>query len=233
MLDPKNLLDQLLGSRVPGTGETVRQKADQAAGLARQNPIATGALLTVLLGTKAGRRLGGTALKAGGLAAIAGLAYHAWRAQQDGGVAPGTGADAQIPPPPAGSDFDIEAAPQGADSFAMALIRAMIAAARADGHVDEAERERIASRIRLAGLDADAASFLMQEVERPVDIDALVAAARSEAQRVELYTAARLAIEPHTRMERGFLDLLAGRLALSDTLIDHVEATVSAAQEPA
>ena len=53
--------------------------------------------------------------------------------------------------------------------------------------------------------------------------------ATTEEQRVELYTASRLAIEPKSRAERGYLDLLAGRLNLPDALVDHIEATVSAA----
>jgi uncharacterized membrane protein YebE (DUF533 family) len=45
-----------------------------------------------------------------------------------------------------------------------------------------------------------------------------------------MFTAARLAIDPDTRAERGFLDLLAGRLGLADPLVDHIEATVAAAK---
>ena len=52
----------------------------------------------------------------------------------------------------------------------------------------------------------------------------------SEEQKVELYTASRLAIDPDSRAERGYLDLLAGRLGLADGLVDHIEATVTAAQ---
>ncbi|RWF15827.1 MAG: DUF533 domain-containing protein, partial [Mesorhizobium sp.] len=43
----------------------------------------------------------------------------------------------------------------------------------------------------------------------------------------------RLTIDPDTRTERGYLDLLAGRLGLPDALVDHVEATVAAAKVPA
>ena len=73
----------------------------------------------------------------------------------------------------------------------------------------------------------------MAELERPLDLDELVAAAHTEAQKLELYTASRLTIDPDTRAERGYLDLLAGRLGLPDALVDHVEATVSAAKVPA
>ena len=106
----------------------------------------------------------------------------------------------------------------------------MIAAAKADGHIDDAERRKISDRLSLAGIDADAERFLREELERPLDIDALVASASTEEQRVELYTASRLTIDPNSRAERGYLDLLAGRLHLPDALVDHVEATVSQAK---
>ena len=76
------------------------------------------------------------------------------------------------------------------------------------------------------------ARLLSAELDAPLDLDALVAAAQSDAQKVELYTASRLAIDPDTRAERGYLDLLAGRLGLPDALVEHVEATVSAAKAP-
>ena len=106
----------------------------------------------------------------------------------------------------------------------------MIAAARADGHIDDAERQAILGKVRLAGLGADAEAFLEGELSNPVDLDAIIAAATSESQKVELYTASRIAIEPDGRAERGYLDMLAGRLGLADALVDHIEATVASAK---
>lgn len=108
----------------------------------------------------------------------------------------------------------------------------MISAAKADGHVDDEERRKIAGKLSLAGIGTDAEKFLMAEMESPLDLDTLVAGAHTDAQKLELYTASRLTIDPDTRAERGYLDLLAGRLGLPDSLIDHVEATVSAAKVP-
>ena len=232
MLDPKKLLDDLLGSKVPGgSGSTVRDGASKVTQLAKDNPLATGAIAAVLLGTGAGRALTGTALKAGGLAAIAGLAYKAYQNYQSGNQpdAAKTG-EPELLPPPSDTSFHPSQAPQGEAEFALTLVRAMISAARAAGHIDEAERGKIADRLKLAGLDAEAESWLVSELERPVDLDGLVASAQTDAQKVELYTASRLAIEPETRAERGYLDMLAGRLKLPDPLVDHVEATVSAAK---
>lgn len=229
MIDPKKLLDDLLGSQVPGTQGTVRDKAGQAVQLAKDNPLATGAIAAVLLGTKAGRSVTGSALKLGGLAAVAGLAYKAYQNYQSGKEPNEAAREGELLPPPPDTTFDPAQAPQGETEFALALVRAMIAAARADGRIDDAERTKIADRLKLAGIGDEAESFLLRELEVPVDLDALVSAASTDAQKIELYTASRLTIEPKTRAERGYLDMLAGRLGLPDSLIDHVEATVSEA----
>lgn len=84
MFDPKKLLDDLLGSQIPGTTGTVRDKAGQAVQMAKDNPLAAGALAAVLLGTGPGRKVGGAAVKLGGLAAIGGLAYKAYQNYQNG-----------------------------------------------------------------------------------------------------------------------------------------------------
>ncbi len=234
MFDPRKLLDDLLGSQVPGMEGTVRDKADQVTQLAKDNPLATGAIAAVLLGTGTGRQITGSALRMGGLAAVAGLAWKAYQNYQ-GGAQPdaATAGEPDLLAPPANTGFDPAEAPQGEAEFALTLVRAMIAAARADGKIDGEERGRIADRVKLAGMDEEAGDFLVHELERPVDLDALVASAHTEAQRVELYTASRLAIEPETRAERGYLDMLAGRLQLPDALVDHIEATVSSAKQPA
>ena len=73
MFDAKKLLDQFLGSQMPGTSGSIGQKGTDLVEMAKANPWKTGALAAVLLGTKTGRSLGGGALKLGGLAVIAGL----------------------------------------------------------------------------------------------------------------------------------------------------------------
>jgi uncharacterized membrane protein YebE (DUF533 family) len=230
MFDPRKLLDDLLGSNVPGTQGTVKDKAGQVVQAAKDNPLAAGAIAAVLLGTGTGRAVTGSALKLGGMAAIAGLAYKAYQNYQKGD-APQQGTPATEPvllPPPSDTPFHPSQAPQGEAEFALVLVRAMIAAARADGHIDDAERKKIGDKLSLSGVGTEEGQFLMQELERPVDLDAIVAAAQTQEQKIEVYTASRLAIEPNTRTERGYLDMLAGRLGLPDPLVDHVEATVAA-----
>lgn len=230
MFDPKTLLDQFLGSKIPGTDDSVRDKAGKATRLAKQNPLATGVIAALLLGTGVGRSLTGSALQLGGMAAIAGLGYQAYQNYQAGKAPQSTPEPLDVKVTPeaveAGFDMDIEKVD---DSFALALVRAMIAAANSDGHVDEDERSRIADRLSVAGMAEDARAFIDQELQNPTSLQDIVATAQTDAQKVELYTASRLAIDPDLRAERGYLDLLAGRLGLPDALIDHIEATVSGA----
>lgn len=233
MFDAKKLLDQFLGSQVPGTSGSVRDTAGDIIQLARDNKLATGAIAAALLGTKTGRKLTGNVATLGGIAAVAGLgylAYENYRAGRSPQAAQDQPASSEpLALPPADSPFNPQSVPVSND-FALALVRAMIAAAKADGHIDAVERNNIMDRIRMSGLDAEAEAFIEQELASPTDIDALVAACRTEEEKVELYTASRLAIEPDSRAERGYLDLLAGRLGLADALVDHIEATVSAAK---
>ncbi|MEX3010244.1 tellurite resistance TerB family protein [Hoeflea sp. TYP-13] len=229
MFDPKALLDQFLGSKVPGTDDTVRGKAGEAVQLAKDNPLATGAIAAVLLGTGTGRSIAGSALKLGGLAVVAGLGYQAYK-NYKAGNAPQQSAppqlEADIVPEAERSGFDTDVEKID-DEFALALMRAMIAAARSDGHVDDEERARIADRLAVSGLASDAQAFINEELAKSSPLEEIIAAAQTEEQKVELYTASRLAIDPDTRAERGYLDMLAGRLGLAEGLVDHIEATVA------
>lgn len=230
MFDAKKLLDQFLGSQIPGMSGSVRDKAGQATDLAKKNPLATGAIAAAILGTKTGRKLAGNVATAGGIAAIAGLGYLAYKNYKSGqspqAAEKPTAKEPELLPPPADSPFHPQS-PAMSNSFALTLIQAMIAAAKADGHIDDAERARIMEKVQISGLDNEAEAFFEKELADPIDIDALVAAAQTEEQKVELYTASRLTIDPDSRAERGYLDMLAGRLGLPDALVDHIDATVS------
>ncbi|KQV14082.1 hypothetical protein ASC97_12860 [Rhizobium sp. Root1203] len=237
MFDAKKLLEQFLGLQVPGVGGSVRARAGDAIQMAKDNPWKASALATAILGTKTGRNIAGNALAIGGLAAIAGLGYQAYKNYQSGQAptqAPATPADAltktaAVLPPPSDSGFGA-ASPAQSNEFVLVLIRAMIGAAKADGHIDDAERALIFDKIKAADISGEAAAFIERELSQPTDLDALIAAAVTEEQRVELYTASRLTIDPDSRSERGYLDLLAGRLGLPDALVDHIDATVSSAK---
>jgi uncharacterized membrane protein YebE (DUF533 family) len=239
MFDPQKLLDQFMGGGARD-GQNAPQKSgsgfspDMLKGLA--GGAAAGGLVSILLGSKGGKKLAGGALKIGGAAVLGGLAYRAWQnyqatkgAQTTVPVEPATEPMKDVTPKVEGTVFLPSNAVER-NELSLILLRAMIAAAKADGHIDAAERANIMEKVHAVDLGAEAEAFLEKELANPVDIDDLVAAARTEEQKVELYTASRLTIDPDSRAERGYLDLLAGRLGLPDELLAHIDATVSAAK---
>jgi uncharacterized membrane protein YebE (DUF533 family) len=174
----------------------------------------------------------------GGAAVIGGLAYKAYRDYQAGRAA-GAATAPQAPksagsvpavlPPPADSPFAIANASQGAEVFALGLVTAMITAAKADGHVDADERQRILGKLSENGLSAEEEAFLAKELGAPLDIDRVVALAKTKEQTVEIYAASLVAISPDHPAERAYLDMLAARLGLEPELARSVEETVASA----
>jgi uncharacterized membrane protein YebE (DUF533 family) len=99
------------------------------------------------------------------------------------------------------------------------VLRAMIAAAKADGEIGEDEIQRIVGRIGANGLSEDERQFLIDELRRPLDLAALVAGVPNEAVAAEVYAASLLAIELDTPAEAAYLRDLARALRLDgDTL---------------
>jgi uncharacterized membrane protein YebE (DUF533 family) len=105
---------------------------------------------------------------------------------------------------------------------AILLLRAMIAAAKADGEVDPEERANIVARLRTAGADADVQRFVEEELARPVDLYAITSEVRDAATAAEVYAASLAAICVDTEAERRYLDNLALRLGLDRVAVDEI-----------
>ena len=104
-----------------------------------------GGLAGILLGGKTSKKLAKGAVKLGGTAALAGLAYKAYKTGRPRRQAPA----AEAPPPmkditprPEGTRLPARRAAQQRDGMSLAILRAMIAAAKADGHIDAEEHSR-------------------------------------------------------------------------------------------
>ena len=195
--------------------------------------------------------------KLGSLALLGGLAYKAYQNYRDGkplvDVTPPEAAPrpqaASAPQPASGSsqrsshdNVSQELAGLGipeASSFhpvsqteddALLYLRAMVAAAAADGQIDAAERARIAQGMRQAGIDEEATRWLESELAEPADVEELAAGVETPEKAAQVYTAARLAIDPDSIQERTFLTNLAQALDLDQALRDQIDATASAAR---
>ena len=213
MFDAKRLLDQLVGSGAAG---------GFAGGLA-------GGALANMPGSKKGRKLAGSALKLGGLAAVGGLAYKAWQNYQQGATQTSPGMQSGVEPPPADGAF--MPAPNdvaGANALSLLLARAMIAAAKADGQIDTQESQAILNQINALEIPADDKAFLFEEYGRPLDIDSLARDVDSPEHAAEVYAASVLMVEPPSPPEKIYLDTLARSLGLEDGLVQQLHAAVEA-----
>lgn len=258
MIDTKKLLDQFLGA---GAGAQVTADPLGSIGKALQGGLGSlaggaqealggkgalgglaggavaGGLVSILLGSKSARKIGGKVLTYGGLAAVGAIAYSAYRNWQStqgaAGTAPAAGAPASVAGPaqapalpPPGTPFDPAKAPGGEAALAHTLVHAMIVAAKADGHVDDAERARILKQLGEIGLDGDERAFLDAELAKPLDIDGVVASATTPELAAEIYAASLIAVTADAPVGRAYLDLLSARLKLDPGLKSALEAAV-------
>jgi uncharacterized membrane protein YebE (DUF533 family) len=241
-MDARRLLDQFLGPDMQGklaqAGDFAKRKYNESGGMGGfAGGAVTGGLLGVLLGNKSMRKMAGGVAGYGGAAVIGALAFRAFQAWQQG-QAPSTVAQqppAQLPPPDKIDERFLPSAQTASDGrpFELTLVQAMIAAAKADGHIDAGEQGRIFQAVEQQGLDAEAKAFVFDALSKPSDLDAVVRAARNDAQKSEIYLAARLAIDPDQPAERAFLEALAHKLALPSPLIAQLDAQVTSAMQAA
>ena len=117
----------------------------------------------------------------------------------------------------------LPSAPEERNELSLVLLRAMIAAAKADGHIDAEEQKKIFAKLGELDLDTDSKAFVIDELRKPLDIDAVVAGATSPERAVEIYAASVLAIDPDDPAEQAYLAMLASRLKLDPALKASVE----------
>ncbi|MBU4610447.1 tellurite resistance TerB family protein [Achromobacter sp. GG226] len=231
-MSARQLLDQLLQS---GQG-LVRQAAGQVqssgggkgGGL---SPMLSGALsggaISLLMGSKGARKYGGKAVKYGGMAALGALAFKAyqqWQTTQSGQAAP-SDAPATMPAAlPAPRTMDRLPAPE-VEQHSKAVLIAMIGAAKADGHIGDAERGLLEGELVRLG-EAQDRPWVQEELARPLDPAQVATHAQTPEMAAEMYLASLLVVDEESFMERAYLDELARRLNLAPELKSTLEAQV-------
>ncbi len=96
------------------------------------------------------------------------------------------------------------------------VLRAMISAAKADGHIDRQEMLHIIGKLQAEGLDDNAQAFLHEEMRRPLDLEGLCASVHGHQElAAQMYAASLLAIEVDTPSERRYMEHLAEGLGLT------------------
>lgn len=206
------LLGQLTGAVGTATSRTT-------TAVQNNDPLAVGGL-----GAVAGALLGGRGGAVGGglLAVLGSIAYSALQNAGQPQAATAQAAPSQAVaalPPGLAAGPEAEAAEHHA---ALLCLQAMISAAKADGTVDGAEVKKILGKLQELGADSEAQSFVMTEMQKPLDLDALVAEVPNAQVAVQVYAASLLAIEVDTPVEQAYLDQLAQKLNLPPAAVAEV-----------
>lgn len=204
-----------------------------------------GSLLSGALGR---RRLPSQATLAVGMGAV-GLAIAAWEhySQQRAAartqppavppplptaIPPGTGGHSPAAVPPPLPPFAAPAAapePGRAAREAALLVRAMAAAAWADGVVDAEEQATIRDRLATSGLSEEEQQHFLAELAAPPRLGELLAKVDSPQLAEQFYLVSLLATRADTAAEREYLRGLATRLALDPAVTQRLHMLVGVA----
>ncbi|WIX32395.1 tellurite resistance TerB family protein [Salinicola sp. JS01] len=214
-MNAQRILSQLM--QQAGGGQ--RQKA--GSGGFDVKSLLGGGALGMLIGSKRGRSLGGKAIKYGALAGLGALAWKAWQSHQARQSAPAEATSATDQPLEQLSGERQETRSRG-------ILKAMIAAARADGHIDAAERAALAEQIDALGADDELHAWVEREMSAPLDAEAIARDADSPQAAREIYLASVAIIDDQNPMEKAWLDQLAQALSLDGEMRQVLEREVHA-----
>jgi len=226
----KNLLDQFTGLNINDLNNVGGLKAglDQLTskipgGLA--GGAAAGGILALLMSSKKARSFAGKAATVGGTALLGGLAYTAFKNWQSNNpqAAASASSAAQLP-----NEAELH---NPSEEFQLTLVKAMIAAAKADGHIDSDEQQRIFDAVDQMALDNDLKGVVFDLLRQPISVAELAHEAQSLEQKTEVYLASCLAINSEHASEKAHLDQLAQALALPAGLPEHLQGQAQQAFE--
>lgn len=220
-MDSKAILDNLFNASktIGESGKQAASRAIDAGGSGKGQAALLGGLgaagaVALFFGSKGTRKFAKKALTVGGTAAVGGLAYKAyseWKTQS---------AERE--------QFDIgtpiDALPSaGARQRSEAIVQAMISAARADGHIDELELQRITAQLESAGFEQDVSRFLLAEIGKPLDPERIAALADSPEAAAEIYLVSAMFIDNEVAQERNYLNSLAEAMGLDAQVTAQIE----------
>ncbi|MCS5711544.1 DUF533 domain-containing protein [Candidatus Berkiella aquae] len=231
MMDINGLLNQFLGGNAKDSLNTLTEKAKALTEQAKQNGLggfaggaAAGGLLTLLLSSDKVRSLASGVLGYGGAAVLGAMAHKAYQNYQAGqssqSLTPVTEQELTNLAPQYQPERMTTAA---GEPFSLLLIKGMIAAAKADGHIDDNEQKRIFNEVEKLNLSAEHKALIFDALNQPLNVDDLTKDIHSVELASEFYLLSLLAIDPDNPAEQTYLTTLANKLKLPPDLVTHLQ----------
>ena len=222
----QNLLNQFLGAAEPssntaptaqsGVGDILNQVSSRLPG-GFAGGAATGGIIGLLIGSKSGRKMASKVVTYGGAALLGGLAYKALKNWQQNKSS--------------AHDVDFSDSRQNTmavdetqqEVFELTLIKAMIAAAKADGHIDAEEQRKLFDAIQKMNLSTDMKALVFDLLQQDIAVQDIARGVSDITQKSEIYLASYLVIDPDQMSERIYLVNLAEALDLPISLTKQLE----------
>ncbi len=236
-----NILNQFMGSPAAPSGEEPTQGNSGGLGqtvsnLASNIPgglvggAAAGGAMALLMGNKSARKFAGKAATIGGTALLGGLAFKAyqnWQGNKTGAAATATPEQQPVDP----ASFHQRAISQQATSQQgrpginpeLVLVKAMVAAAKADGHMDADEQQKIFKAVETTSLSASEKGLIFDFLQKDIPIFDITTGINCIEMKAEIYLASCLVITLDHPAERAHLDNLAMALQLPEGLSQQLE----------
>lgn len=180
---------------------------------------AGGALVSAFTNKKSAKKL----LKAGGLVALGGVAWSAYKKYQDHS---NQAHDAAVTSHT--TAYESEQPPMRACLSEGAMFRAMAAAAYADGHIDKQEQNRIWQEALEIGVEGESLNNLEALLANPPGVGEVISEAHTLEEKLEIYAASVLVIDADSAPGASYVADLKDRLKLPDPLTTAVDAKVRA-----
>lgn len=219
----KNFLDKLLKSSANASvqsansdiGNTLSSMLKGKGGAA----LAGGAL-GLLIGSKKGRKIGGKVLTYGGMAALGVLAYKAFNNWQQNNNSVGETAET----------LSLQSSTAQQEQQCKAILVAVIGAAKADGHIDDREREIIDAEVAKLTTEPQILQFVDLQLKKPLDPVDVASHAKDQHSAAQMYLASLLVVDEENFMERSYLNELAKQLQLPESLQNALRQQVKEAE---
>ena len=226
----QNLFNQIIGAgdnassagnAAQGIGDTLSRLGDKLPG-GLAGGAAAGGIMALLMSSKSARKFAGKAAGYGGAAVLGGLAYKAYSNwQHNKGVHSTAWSGAGETRLEQGESFTpVDAQGPG---FQLQLIKSMIAAAKADGHIDASEQQHIFNAVEEMDLPAEVKGMIFDLLQQPITVEELAAGMESIEQKSEIYLVACLVIDPDQPSEQAHLEQLEAALKLPEGLAQQLQ----------
>ncbi len=225
-------LSSVLGGNAAAGAKNVASSMGGVGGLV--GSAAIGGLMGALFSGKKAKKMAKGALVVGGTAAAGALAWNFYQKWSQSNNAP-----QQTQTPTQGAytaqqseQTQSQALPQ-AESTAIILLEAMVFAARADGHIDEEEKQNIHNATEALFPGQQISGLLDNLLQKPIDPVSLAAKVQNKEEAYDLYRLSCAAIDIDSFMERSYLDGLAKALNLNEAEKSNLEQEAMAARQQA